>query len=140
MSLTHCVFLHENFRQKKDSLYANIVDRAKDRANTKEDFEILQTRLLTKADSLTEPWSSTELVVCENSERLILNNELINNYRVTNKKSLIKCKAIDYRTNYDKKSDLSVIQQYLAEMEIGSNVNYLLPDLNLVLGCKYTLT
>jgi len=140
MSLTHCVFLHENFRQKKDSLYANIVDRAKDRANTKEDFEILQTRLLTKADSLTEPWSSTELVVCENSERLILNNELINNYRVTNKKSLIKCKAIDYRTNYDKKSDLSVIQQYLAEMEIGSNVIYLLPDLNLVLGCKYTLT
>ena len=57
MSLTHCVFLHENFRQKKDSLYANIVDRAKDRANTKEDFEILQTSLLTKADSLTEPWS-----------------------------------------------------------------------------------
>ena len=103
MSLTHCVFLHENFRQKKDSLYANIVDRAKDRANTKEDFEILQTRLLTKADSLTELWSSTELVVCENSERLILNNELINNYRVTNKKSLIKCKAIDYRSKYDKK-------------------------------------
>ena len=37
-------------------------------------------------------------------------------------------------------SDLSVTQQYLAETEIESNVSYLLPELNLVSGCKYTLT
>ena len=51
-----------------------------------------------------------------------------------------KCKALQYQKIDRKQHDLSIIKDFISQTEIGSNTDYLLYELPLVLGCKYILS
>ena len=51
-----------------------------------------------------------------------------------------KCKALQYQKIDGKQHDLSIIKDFISQTEIGSNTDYLLYELPLVLGCKYILS
>ncbi len=139
-SLTHCIYLKYNFRQEKDKVYADLVSRAMERTSTLSDVEILKNRIITKTELLSDPWNMVEIVVCENLDRLCLNNESINNYRLKDNKSMVILKAEQYKKSNGQHNQLSIINDLLSQKEVGSNVSYLLYNLHLVMGAKYILT
>lgn len=143
LSLTHCIILDQQMRQKDDIILAGILSRMRTTNVTEEDYYIICTRILTRLDIQLDDarWFTAPIIVSRNKLRAHINTTKIMQYSTKTNKKIYVSKSLNTYLNRNGKRELiqEALEPYLNIVD-ESKTGDLANNLYLMEGNEYYLT
>ena len=139
LQLTHVIILKEQMRQLDDPEFASLLSRLRIGKCTDADYELLNSRILSRND-LGNEWDEVPILVSRNVIKTEINKVKIKLFSQKYKKKIYTVTALDQQTRY---KNIKTISEHtstiLKELDESLTAN-LITQLQLVIGAKYFIT